>query len=279
MKLTLFWGALYVFVANVAYGFQLMRTNVHAPLMKQRCHTKASLNLQHKLQAQISYKSSMDAFKSTVVGYDVYQDASTDNFGTKLIDMKYAPLTKIFRHQMTWVILICLIRDGAKRVLTFYRRNILKKDTFPEVNNPLFLARRQEAEYASLGLETYECAKCGNQFKPATGRAKTIMSRPNFHCTRCQSKADKFFNIDDTKDPRAIKRWKRLNKEQEELEQREAEYYETNHDGEDDEEEKEKDIGGSGEDGDREGNVDTNDTRDDSSAPHYADDYDRGYTD
>lgn len=277
MKLALFWCVLsFVCGANVVFAFQFVRFGLHRTQsvcsLKHGNHVKSKSNVQH-LSTYTSQITSLEAIKSTFVGYDVYQDSSTDNFATKLTDMKYAPFTKIFRHQMTWIILICLIRDGYKRLSTYFRRNILKQNTFPEVNNPLFEARRKEAEYEALGLETFECDKCGNQFKPATGRAKAIMSRPNFHCTRCKSKADRFFNIDNLKDPRAVKRWERLNKEEEEREAREAEYYESGGNEEVTEEGKESDNEEKTKQ-DSNGDDDTDDN-----GPHYADDYDRGYTD
>ena len=49
--------------------------------------------------------------------------------------------------------------------------------------------------------------------RPARGRAEVIFGRPRFRCSKCGSKADAYFNVDDMDDSRAVARLQRLEEE------------------------------------------------------------------
>ena len=66
-----------------------------------------------------------------------------------------------------------------------------------------------------LPFQTFECEKCQMQMKPAKGRAEVIFGKARFRCSRCGSKADAYFDIDDMTDPRAVARAERVRKEEE----------------------------------------------------------------
>jgi rubredoxin len=67
-----------------------------------------------------------------------------------------------------------------------------------------------------LPFQTFECQVCKMVMRPARGRAEAIFGRERFRCSRCGAKADAYFDIDDTDDPRALARLERLKREQEE---------------------------------------------------------------
>jgi hypothetical protein len=69
------------------------------------------------------------------------------------------------------------------------------------------------ATFGVDNAETLECEGCHTQLRPAKGRAAAILSAVRFRCVRCGAKGSSFFNIDDGKDPRAIARKVRLEKE------------------------------------------------------------------
>ena len=71
--------------------------------------------------------------------------------------------------------------------------------------------------------EIFECEKCGSQIKAMKGRASLLFARENWRCPRCKSSPDKFFNIYDPDDPRALKRLERLKAEEEERKSQENE--------------------------------------------------------
>ena len=88
-----------------------------------------------------------------------------------------------------------------------------------------------------LPFQTFECEKCQMQMKPAKGRAEVIFGKARFRCSRCGSKADAYFDIDDMTDPRAVARAERVKKEEE----RRARY-EDLEDGDDDMEDDEDNV-------------------------------------
>jgi hypothetical protein len=54
---------------------------------------------------------------------------------------------------------------------------------------------------------------CKLQIRPARGRAEAIFGRPRFRCSRCGSKAEAFFDVEDMEDDRAVARLERLEAE------------------------------------------------------------------
>ena len=101
--------------------------------------------------------------------------------------------------QKTWV---------QKFLKIFGRGKLAKNATDDPDAKPVVLAE-------DLPFQTFECEKCQMQMKPAKGRAEVIFGKARFRCSRCGSKADAYFDIDDMTDPRAVARAERVKREEE----------------------------------------------------------------
>jgi hypothetical protein len=70
-----------------------------------------------------------------------------------------------------------------------------------------------EKKLQDVPFQVFECEVCQMQLRPAKGRAEMVFGRRLFRCSRCGSKADAYFNIEDMSDPRAVLRQERLDRE------------------------------------------------------------------
>ncbi|KAJ1429054.1 hypothetical protein B484DRAFT_62400 [Ochromonadaceae sp. CCMP2298] len=100
--------------------------------------------------------------------------------------------------------------------------------TFKTILTKLGVVKKDEnapptaAELDKMPYQIFECEVCQIQLRPAKGRAESIFGRERFRCSRCGSKAESYFNIDDMEDVRAVDRKERL--EQEAAQQLEDDY-------------------------------------------------------
>lgn len=149
--------------------------------------------------------------KENIVALDSLYEDSNERTVEKVLD---SPVTKVlgvvFNPTYLLLSLYC-VGWGMSKVFS------LQKTIFSSLlrNRNDVTATEKTETVAETPFQVFQCETCGMEMRPAKGRAEKIFAKPRFRCSRCGSKADAFFNIDDMNDPRAVERLERLKAEEE----------------------------------------------------------------
>ena len=200
-----------------------------------------------KILRKISSATYEDFDEGSLQSYDdafddgrVYQEYQEETKVEKVLDSSAGKFLGILLQPSTLLLFMWaagnwsswMQKTWVQKVLKIFGRGMLAKNSSGDLNaKPVVLKE-------DLPFQTFECEKCQMQMKPAKGRAEVIFGKARFRCSRCGSKADAYFDVDDMTDPRAIARAERIKKEEE----RRAKYEDLEEDDLDEEEDDMEDF-------------------------------------
>lgn len=178
-----------------------------------------SSNRVHKMSSVTYEEFDQDAIESYDDAFEdgrVYQEYQEETKVEKVLDSSAGKFLGILLQPSTLLLFMWaagnwstwMQKTWVQKFLKIFGRGKLAKNSNDPDAKPVVLME-------DLPFQTFECEKCQMQMKPAKGRAEVIFGKARFRCSRCGSKADAYFDIDDMTDPRAVARAERVRKEEE----------------------------------------------------------------